>query len=306
MFDRIPESPGRVKITPENGGAAYYATMERADNPVQEGTPLNKETLLTDETAALFGLDSNAVPNDVFAILSGWELLQKYDTAGTYSFAITNETRNKYSEIGACIIGAGGQGGAVLTGGDMPMNYYGGNSGDLVNVAYNTSDLPDAVPVLVGAGGSGFKAGYGTGRSNAGGASSFNGVTADGGAGGFSAANNYSKGANEILQTGGQSSSKSSDGTTPVGGITSVLYSTSYTTIYFKAWGKHDFPVKNDFDNEMFPLLTSGRNAKAASTASNFSLTETLGTVAEMYGCGGDGGGVKGFDGCVLVYGRRG
>ena len=38
--DRVPQKPGRVKITPENG-PAFYATLERADEPVQEGTPLN-------------------------------------------------------------------------------------------------------------------------------------------------------------------------------------------------------------------------------------------------------------------------
>lgn len=65
MEDRIPANPGRVLVTPENGGAAYYATLTRADNPTQEGTPLNKANLLTDATAALFGLDANAVPNDV-------------------------------------------------------------------------------------------------------------------------------------------------------------------------------------------------------------------------------------------------
>lgn len=38
--DRVPQKPGRVKITPENG-TAYYAQMERADEPVEVGTPLN-------------------------------------------------------------------------------------------------------------------------------------------------------------------------------------------------------------------------------------------------------------------------
>lgn len=38
--DRVPQKPGRVKITPENG-TAYYATMERADEPIEAGTPLN-------------------------------------------------------------------------------------------------------------------------------------------------------------------------------------------------------------------------------------------------------------------------
>ena len=67
MKDRIPANPGRVLVTPENGGSAYYATLTRADNPTQEGTPLNKANLLTDATAALFGLGANAVPNDVFS-----------------------------------------------------------------------------------------------------------------------------------------------------------------------------------------------------------------------------------------------
>ena len=38
--DLVPQKPGRVKITPENG-TAYYATMERADEALVEGTPLN-------------------------------------------------------------------------------------------------------------------------------------------------------------------------------------------------------------------------------------------------------------------------
>ena len=38
--DRVPQKPGRVKITPENG-TAYYATMERADEPIEIGTPLH-------------------------------------------------------------------------------------------------------------------------------------------------------------------------------------------------------------------------------------------------------------------------
>lgn len=57
MKDRIPRNPGRVLITPEIG-SAFYATVARADNPFQEGTPLNKETLLTDETAEFLGLTS--------------------------------------------------------------------------------------------------------------------------------------------------------------------------------------------------------------------------------------------------------
>lgn len=65
MIDRVSANPGRVLITPESG-EPYYATLTRADNPTVEGTPLNKSTFLTDATAALFGLGSDAVPDEVF------------------------------------------------------------------------------------------------------------------------------------------------------------------------------------------------------------------------------------------------
>ena len=68
MKDRVPLNPGRVLIDPENGGAPYYATMTRADNPIQEGTPLNKSTLLKDSTAALYDLGEDAVPDDALAL----------------------------------------------------------------------------------------------------------------------------------------------------------------------------------------------------------------------------------------------
>lgn len=69
MKDRVPANPGRVLITPENGPAPFYATMTRADNPTQDGDPLNKNTLLKDATAALFGLGADAVPDDVLSML---------------------------------------------------------------------------------------------------------------------------------------------------------------------------------------------------------------------------------------------
>ena len=65
MKNRVPANPGRVLITPEDGSAAFYATLTRADNPTEEGDPLSKETLLKDATAALYGLDATAVPDEV-------------------------------------------------------------------------------------------------------------------------------------------------------------------------------------------------------------------------------------------------
>ena len=66
MQDRIPLYPGRVTMTPVAGQANTF-DMVRADDPTQAGTPLNKATLLKDATAALYGLGTGAVPDDVLA-----------------------------------------------------------------------------------------------------------------------------------------------------------------------------------------------------------------------------------------------
>lgn len=69
MKDRVPTHPGRVKLKPVSGQANTY-DMVRADEPTQEGTPLNKASLLQDETAALYGQGADAVPDDILSILS--------------------------------------------------------------------------------------------------------------------------------------------------------------------------------------------------------------------------------------------
>ena len=72
MQDRIPLYPGRVTMTPVSGQANTY-DMVRADDPTQAGTPLNKATLLKDATAALYGLGTGAVPDDVLAELGKYK-----------------------------------------------------------------------------------------------------------------------------------------------------------------------------------------------------------------------------------------
>ena len=39
--DRVANKPNRVRLTYEEGGASVYATVELADEPIDEGTPLN-------------------------------------------------------------------------------------------------------------------------------------------------------------------------------------------------------------------------------------------------------------------------
>lgn len=69
MQDRVPLYPGRVTLTPVAGQANTY-DMTRADQPTQEGTPLNKATLLKDVTASILGLPNTATPDDAFLALT--------------------------------------------------------------------------------------------------------------------------------------------------------------------------------------------------------------------------------------------
>lgn len=68
MKDRVPLYPGRVTLTPVSGQANTY-DMVRADQPTEEGTPLNKENLLSDETAAALGLSGDPTVDDAFGAL---------------------------------------------------------------------------------------------------------------------------------------------------------------------------------------------------------------------------------------------
>ena len=73
MRDRQPTKPGRVLIAPENGTTPFYATITRADEPTDTGTPINKASLLQDETAEMLGLDPADDPtvDDAFRLFSG-------------------------------------------------------------------------------------------------------------------------------------------------------------------------------------------------------------------------------------------
>lgn len=70
MKDRVSANPGRVKLTPEDGSPAFYATMERADNPIEEGTPLNKSTLLSDAACDLLEIPQTSTVNEAFLKLA--------------------------------------------------------------------------------------------------------------------------------------------------------------------------------------------------------------------------------------------
>ncbi len=71
MKDRIPTKPGRVLLTPEDGSTPFYATITRADEPTQEGTPLNKANLLSDETEkSIWDVAQGRTVNDALKMLA--------------------------------------------------------------------------------------------------------------------------------------------------------------------------------------------------------------------------------------------
>ena len=83
MQDRVSLYPGRVKLEPVAGQANLY-DLTRADQPTQEGMPLNKANLLSDATAAAIKAllasqtEDPATPNAALAILA-----QAVDAAAT-------------------------------------------------------------------------------------------------------------------------------------------------------------------------------------------------------------------------------
>ena len=66
MENRMPTKPNRIKLTDDNGNIKYY-TMERADEPSVEGTPLNKATLFDSENENRYGC---SLPNDALKMLT--------------------------------------------------------------------------------------------------------------------------------------------------------------------------------------------------------------------------------------------
>ena len=66
MKDRVPTYPGRVTLIPVAGQENTYDIV-RADEPQQEGTPINKATLLNDATAEKLGLTGDPTVNDALA-----------------------------------------------------------------------------------------------------------------------------------------------------------------------------------------------------------------------------------------------
>ena len=95
MKDRVPTYPGRVKLIPVAGQANTYDIV-RADEPQQEGTPLNKSTLLSDTTKSALGLtQSDPTVNDALA-----KIKNLIDAANYYTDSKAQIEAGHYSGTG--------------------------------------------------------------------------------------------------------------------------------------------------------------------------------------------------------------
>lgn len=76
MKSNIPSSTTLAQLIQmlNNGTFPYDIGTINPAGISQQGTPLNKDTLLKDATAALYGLTPTAVPNDVFSFLGKYNL----------------------------------------------------------------------------------------------------------------------------------------------------------------------------------------------------------------------------------------
>lgn len=106
--DRVPTNPGRVILTPVIGRANTY-DMVRADNPTEEGTPLDKNAFDSIIHSRLTGryyaptVARNVKSRNTSAVnpipSSGWVLSTdgKSATSGTYSVSANSIASNNYT-----------------------------------------------------------------------------------------------------------------------------------------------------------------------------------------------------------------
>lgn len=188
MRDRIPtkvldNGAVRYAVYDENGAFLRYDYMLPADEPADEGTPLSKETLLSDDTeTAIFGYAADRTVNQAiagaYAAAAKLKLVAKYTTAGAYEWICPEG-----GEYIAVIIGGGGSG--YLEVGISASGNIGGGASGYLNFVDQQITKGAVKNIVVGAGGAGYSiTAKGKRAGQAGGSSSFDGVIAEGGEGG--------------------------------------------------------------------------------------------------------------------------
>ena len=136
MQDRVPLYPGRVTLTPVAGQENTF-DMVRADQPTQEGTPLNKATLLKDVTASILGLPNTAVPDDAFLALT--------IGVGTYGFRVKIQLADGTPVEGATVSGITALTGSTLVSGADGI-VLGKSTSKTVTIGCTSPSIDQAAP----------------------------------------------------------------------------------------------------------------------------------------------------------------
>ena len=89
MKDRVSLYPGRIRLIPVEGQDNVY-DLVRADEPIEEGTPLNKANILKDSTIQKYVNANINVPDDVFNYLGNY---------AEYWWKLTSLGTTKYREL---------------------------------------------------------------------------------------------------------------------------------------------------------------------------------------------------------------
>lgn len=121
MKDRVPAPglEGRMQFEFEDDNTTRYAKVSMADSPSEEGTPLNKATLLTDKTADLLGVpEDDRTPEGAFKQI-GAHLSKKVDKRIEIP---PGADMNTYTEPGFYFIRTSD---AAKTISNLPVNYAG-------------------------------------------------------------------------------------------------------------------------------------------------------------------------------------
>lgn len=189
MKDRVVQFPHRYQLVPVEGETNVYDFVPVPGTITEAGTPLNKATLLSDETAALYGLTGeDATVDDVLRFGTKWKLIQSYTQAGTYEWTAPDLNNGKPYKIGVHIIGGGGSGASSKSAkrtGSTNIRASGGGSGYSRNLIIEVTPNQTYL-VVVGSGGEPVSITKASSAENGnnGGTSFFNGVIALGGDGG--------------------------------------------------------------------------------------------------------------------------
>ena len=98
MLDRVPTKPNRYAVYDDAHNFLRYEYHERADEPTQEGSAINKANLLPDNICTLLGIpntseikDALSVIDTVRTIANGRAQIATGSYTGTGTFGISNK-----------------------------------------------------------------------------------------------------------------------------------------------------------------------------------------------------------------------